>query len=72
MMNRGLALVSGLFLGALVGAGLVLLFAPGSGAETQQAIRDYVQGVLDEGQQAAEGRRLELTARLEELKQPKP
>jgi len=71
-MSRASHLLAGLFLGGLVGAGLVLLLAPRSGDETRQMIRDRAQAILAEGQQAAEARRLELTAQLEALKQPKP
>ena len=63
-------LFAGLLVGAAVGAGLVLLFTPRSGAELQEEIQERVQDVVAEGQQAAEMRRLELTERLESLKQP--
>jgi len=69
-MNKVVNITAGLVLGAAVGAGLVLLLAPLSGAETRQAIRDHVEGILAEGQQAAETRRLELSERFETLKQP--
>lgn len=69
-MNRVLSIASGLLLGAVFGAGLTLLFAPNSGAETQQLIRDRVEEVLAEGRQAADARRLELTERFQTLKQP--
>lgn len=69
-MNKVLAITAGLFLGAAVGAGLVLLFAPQSGEETQQMIRDRFDAIVAEGQDAAEARRLELTERFEALKQP--
>jgi gas vesicle protein len=57
-------------LGAAVAAGLVLLFTPQSGAETQKMIKDRVEAILDEGRQAAEMRRLELQTQFETLKQP--
>jgi gas vesicle protein len=63
-------LFAGFVVGAVLGAGLVLLFTPRSGAELQDEIRERVQGVLAEGQEAAEMRRLELSERLESLKQP--
>jgi gas vesicle protein len=69
---RFLRIVSGLMLGAALGVGLVLLFAPRSGTETRQMIQERVQDVMAEGQQAAEARRLELTAQFEALKQPTP
>lgn len=69
-MNRSVRFVEGLVLGAALSAGLVLLFAPQSGAQMRQVIRERVQEVVDEGRQAAEERQLELTARFERLKQP--
>jgi gas vesicle protein len=69
-MSRGLQFVQGAVVGAVLSAALVLLFAPRSGVETRQMIRDRVQDVVDEGQQAAEERRLELTAQFERLKEP--
>lgn len=64
------SILSGMFLGAAIGAGVVLLLTPRSGAETQQLIRDRVQAIVDEGRQAADARRQELSARFEGLKQP--
>jgi gas vesicle protein len=57
-------------LGATVAAGLVLLFTPQSGADTQQLIRERVEAILSEGRQAAEMRRLELQMQFDTLKQP--
>jgi gas vesicle protein len=57
--------------GALLGAALVLLLTPRSGAETRQQIQDQIDAVLEQGKEAAEERRLELTRQFEELKQPK-
>jgi gas vesicle protein len=71
-MNRVLEFGAGLLLGAMVGAGLVLLFAPQSGAETRQLIQERVQDILEEGRQAAEVRRLELQTHFEDLKRPSP
>jgi gas vesicle protein len=68
-MNRVLNFLSGALLGAMVGVVVVLLLAPRSGAETQQLIQNRVQAVLDEGRQAAEARRFELTEQFEALKQ---
>jgi gas vesicle protein len=71
-MNKALRLLAGLFVGGLFGAGLVLLLAPRTGDETRRLIRERIQAILAEGQQASEERRLELTAQLEALKQPRP
>jgi gas vesicle protein len=69
-VSRVLSVSLGLLVGAAMGAGLVLLFAPRSGAETQGLIRSRVQDVLSEGRRAAELRRIELNERLQALKQP--
>jgi gas vesicle protein len=69
-MGRIVQFLTGLFFGALVGAGLVLLLAPHSGDDTRQMIRDRVEAIRAEGERAAEAKRLELRAHFEELKQP--
>jgi gas vesicle protein len=69
---RMLRMMLGLALGALVGAGFVLLFSPQSGAEIRDQIQGWFQRVVTEGREAAETRRLELAAQLEELKRPQP
>lgn len=69
-MSRELRFVAGFLVGAGVAAGLVLVLVPRSGADTRQLIQERVQTVLEEGRQAAEERRLELTAQFESLKQP--
>jgi len=60
----------GLLLGALVGGGLVLLLAPRSGARTRSIVQEWLQAVWREGQEAAEAKRMELLAQIEELKSP--
>lgn len=67
-MGRVLSIVSGVLVGAAVGAGLVLLFVPRSGPETRRLVRERLDAILAEGRQAAEDRRIELTAELEALK----
>ena len=69
-MSKILRIAGGLLLGAVVGVGLVLLFAPRSGANTRRLIRERLQAILADGRQAAEAQRLELTARFEALKEP--
>jgi gas vesicle protein len=71
-MDRVVRMMAGLLLGAAVAAGLVLLFAPRSGAEMRQQIQERIQDILAEGREAADSRRLELTAQFENLKQPYP
>ena len=71
-MNRVLMFGGGLLLGAMVGAGLVLLLAPQSGVETRQLIQERVLDILEEGRVAAEVRRQELQTRFEDLKRSSP
>jgi gas vesicle protein len=71
-MDRVVRMMAGLLLGAAVAAGLVLLFAPRSGAEMRQQIQERIQDILAEGREAADSRRLELTTQFENLKQPYP
>ena len=68
-MGRVFRIMAGVVLGATVAAGLVLLFTPQSGADTQRMIRERIEAILAEGRQAAEERRLELQMQFETLKQ---
>ncbi len=70
-MGKMMRILAGLLLGALMGVGLVLLFAPRSGPDTRRLIQERIQEILDEGRQAAEARRRELMAQLEELWRPR-
>jgi gas vesicle protein len=69
-MDKILRISSGLLVGMVVGAGLVLLFAPRSGAETRRLIQERFDDILAEGREAAEARRLELMTQFEVLKRP--
>jgi gas vesicle protein len=71
-MGKVLRILVGVILGAAVGAGLVLLFAPQTGEETRRVIEERVEAILAEGREAAETRRLELRSQFEMLKQPGP
>ena len=69
-MNRVFRIMAGVVLGATMAAGLVLLFTPQSGADTQRMIKERIEAIMAEGRQAAEMRRLELQTQFETLKQP--
>jgi gas vesicle protein len=62
----------GFLLGALIGAAVTLLVAPQSGEATQNAIRQRVKLVIDEGKRAAAERRAELEAEFAQARQTPP
>ena len=70
-MGKVSSVFSGLVVGALVGMVVVFLLAPRSGDETRQRLQDRMDAILDQGKQAAEERRLELTRPFKDLKQPR-
>jgi gas vesicle protein len=59
-------------LGAALAVGVVLIFAPQSGEDMRQGIVDWIDGIIAEGRQAAQDRRLELMTEFEVSKQPQP
>lgn len=63
-MTKLLSFVIGLMLGAMIGAALVMLFAPTSGAQLVDDIKRGYADTLDEARQAGEKRRRELEAEL--------
>ena len=62
----------GFMLGALLGAAVTLLTTPQSGEMTQEAIRQRVKLVMDEGKRAAAERRAELEAEFAQARQTPP
>lgn len=60
--------VGAFLLGALVGAGLALLFAPGSGEDTQQRLREQARRLKDLTEDRVRGIRDDLGARVESAK----
>lgn len=61
-----LGFFGGLLGGAIVGAAVVTLLAPRSGAETRAQIADKFQDIADAGKQALAERRRQLRAEYEE------
>jgi len=69
-MKSLLWVLAGFLSGASV-AGLVTLFlVPRSGEATRGLIKEHIEYVLEQGQQAAEARQRELGQHFEGLKQP--
>lgn len=60
--------ISGLILGATVGAAAALILAPGTGEETRKEIRREIDDILNEGRKAASQRRAELEEQLAQLR----
>jgi gas vesicle protein len=65
-ISQFLSFVGGLLSGAIVGAAVVTLLAPRSGAETRQRISAKFQGIADAGRQAIAERRQQLRTEYEE------
>lgn len=70
-MRRILSFLLGAILGGLVGSTLALLFAPESGVELREQIRERFSALGTEIRQAAAARRIELQQRLETLRTPR-
>jgi gas vesicle protein len=63
-MNKLISLAVGFGVGALIGAALVLLFAPTSGETLVKSLKDGYAETLEDARAAAELRRKELEAEL--------
>ncbi|MDD2696032.1 MAG: YtxH domain-containing protein [Anaerolineales bacterium] len=69
-MQRIISFLSGLAMGALVGATLALLLAPSSGEQMRTQIQERSKQLSDEVRQAAAARRTELEQQLASLRAP--
>ena len=70
-MKRAFSFLIGTLLGSLVGATLATLFAPSSGEELRNLIRDRTENAVADIRQSASTKRIELQERLETLRSPK-
>ncbi|NWF67721.1 MAG: YtxH domain-containing protein [Chloroflexi bacterium] len=59
----------GFSLGAALGAALVMLFAPLSGQELKDALKQHYADALEAGRQASAARRAEMEAQLAQMRQ---
>ena len=71
-MDRTLRFFAGVVVGAAVAAAVVVLLTPQSGEDLRDGIKARIDNIVQEGRQAAEDKRLELTAQLEQAKKPSP
>ena len=69
-MRRAIGFLSGLMLGALVGATLAYLYAPAPGSDLQMQLSARIDRFRNEIKQAATDRRAELEERLASLRSP--
>jgi len=69
-MRRTISFFIGVIMGGLVGATIALLFAPDSGTELRDQIRERAESLSTEIRRAAGSRRIELQERLEILSKP--
>jgi gas vesicle protein len=70
-MQKTLSLLAGAVTGALVGATLVVLFTPASGETIRSDLRNRVNNLRMQMQDAAASRRAELEAQLDRLREPR-
>ena len=68
-MDDAIDFLGGLVLGAAIGGVIGLLFAPQSGSDLQQKLRERANLVIEEGRRAAADRRAELEAQFAQSKQ---
>jgi len=71
-MRKFFGFVFGGLVGAAIGAGVALLFAPESGEELRGQIRDRADNLVGEVKVAANTRRAQLQDRLYALRHPTP
>ena len=69
-MQKIFGFMIGLMIGALVGSTVALLLAPDSGEALRNELRARGEALAADVRHAAESRRIELTDRLEQLREP--
>lgn len=70
-MQRTFSFLVGAFTGALVGATLMVLLTPASGETIRSDLRNRIDALRDQMQDAAAARRSELESQLDSLRTPR-
>lgn len=70
-MRQVFGFMMGIILGAMVGSVVALLFAPEPGEVVRNDLRVRGEALVADVRHAAESRRIELTNRLETLREPR-
>jgi gas vesicle protein len=70
-MRQVFGFLMGIMVGALVGSTVALLLAPDSGETLRNQLRARGETMVDDVRHAAEARRIELTNRLQSLREPR-
>jgi gas vesicle protein len=71
-MQRTISYLAGAITGALVGATLMVLFTPAPGETVRSDLRNRLDSLRDQMQEAASARRHELEAQLSSMREPMP
>ena len=71
-MRRVFGFMIGIMIGGLVGSTVALLLAPDSGETLRNELRARGENLVADVRHAAESRRIELTNRLESLREGEP
>lgn len=64
---RILKFITGMFIGATLGAVIVLLIAPQSGEETQMMVTEKLDALKDEAKKAFDTRKMDLEKQISDL-----
>lgn len=67
-MRSYIGFVHGALWGGVIGAAAGILLAPMAGKQLRQTIKDHANYVIEEGQRAAEAKRLELEQEFAEMR----
>ena len=71
-MRQAFGFMIGVVVGAVVGSTIALLYAPEPGENVRHELRNRGEAFASDLRHAAETRRIELTNRLEELREARP